>query len=78
MVILTKHEQDKLLEHYGSVADPVVRGVITRLIGSLPESGNPHAEVRVIALRGDKVRLGITAPKCIKVHRLEVFYRVSR
>lgn len=32
-----------------------------------------HIEITVVEIRGDKVRLGITAPKEVPVHRREVF-----
>ncbi len=34
--------------------------------------------VTVTAIRGDKVRLGIEAPKDVEVHRLEVFEAIKR
>jgi carbon storage regulator len=34
--------------------------------------------VTVIAVRGDKVRLGIDAPKEVRVHRQEVFDAIQR
>lgn len=30
-------------------------------------------EITVVDIRGDKVRLGVSAPKSISVHRLEVY-----
>lgn len=30
-------------------------------------------EIKIVGVRGNKVRLGITAPKSIEVHRKEVF-----
>ena len=30
-------------------------------------------EITIVGVRGDKVRLGITAPKSIPVHRREVY-----
>jgi len=35
-------------------------------------------EVIIIDVRGDKVRLGITAPKNIPVHRKEVYEAIQR
>ena len=35
-------------------------------------------EVTVVDIRGDKVRLGITAPKHVSVHRKEVYDAIRR
>ena len=35
-------------------------------------------EVTIIDVRGNKVRLGITAPRCIPVHRKEVYEAIHR
>ncbi|MFG0326085.1 MAG: carbon storage regulator CsrA [Phycisphaerales bacterium JB037] len=35
-------------------------------------------EITVVDIRGDKVRLGITAPTCIAVHRKEVYEAIRR
>ena len=36
-----------------------------------------NVEVRIVDVRGNKVRLGITAPKCIPVHRKEVYEAIK-
>lgn len=35
-------------------------------------------EVKITDIRGDSVRLGITAPKCVPVHRKEVYEAIRR
>jgi carbon storage regulator len=35
-------------------------------------------EITIVDVRGDKVRLGITAPKNIPVHRREVYDAIQR
>lgn len=35
-------------------------------------------EITVVDIRGDKVRLGITAPRHIQVHRKEVYEAIKR
>ncbi len=35
-------------------------------------------EITIVDVRGDKVRLGITAPKAIPVHRKEVYLAIQR
>lgn len=37
-----------------------------------------HIEVKILDLRGDKVRLGITAPEGITVHRDEIHREIQR
>lgn len=34
-------------------------------------------QIRIVDIRGDKVRLGIEAPQDVPVHRLEVFERIN-
>jgi carbon storage regulator len=35
-------------------------------------------EITIVDIRGDKVRLGITAPKQIPVHRREIYDTIQR
>ena len=37
-----------------------------------------EVEVTIVDIRGDKVRLGITAPRHIQVHRKEVYDAIKR
>jgi len=37
-----------------------------------------EVEVIIVDVRGDKVRLGITAPKKIPVHRKEIYEAIQR
>jgi carbon storage regulator len=37
-----------------------------------------NVEITIVDVRGDKVRLGITAPKDISVHRREVYDAIQR
>jgi len=39
---------------------------------------NDHITVTVIEIRGDKVRLGIEAPKDVTVHRREVYEAIQK
>jgi len=35
-------------------------------------------EIKVVEIRGGKVKLGITAPRDVSVHRWEVYNRIQR
>ena len=37
-----------------------------------------NVEITVVDIRGDKVRLGITAPREVQVHRKEVYDAIKR
>lgn len=50
--------------------------VLTRLAGEKIMIGD-NIEVEVVAVRGDRVRVGITAPKEVSVHRQEVWLRIQ-
>ena len=36
-----------------------------------------HIEVKILSVEGDQVKLGIVAPKSVKVHRSEVFQAIQ-
>ena len=46
--------------------------------GSVIEDDGDDVEVTIVDVRGDKVRLGITAPREISVHRREVYEAIQR
>ena len=37
-----------------------------------------NIEVKVVEIRGGKVKLGITAPQSVSVHRREIYDRIQR
>ena len=37
-----------------------------------------EVQIMIVGIRGDKIRLGITAPKSIPVHRKEVYEIIHR
>lgn len=47
------------------------------VIGGL-DSGIPEIRIVTVEIRGDKVRLGIEAPREIPAHRLEVYEAIQR
>ncbi len=36
-----------------------------------------HIEIKILAVEGDQIKLGIVAPKTVKVHRSEVFEAIQ-
>ncbi|RMQ49500.1 Carbon storage regulator -like protein [Pseudomonas cichorii] len=51
--------------------------VLTREIGEAFSIGD-NITVQILGVNGNQVRLGIDAPKDIKIHRAEVFRRIAR
>lgn len=51
--------------------------ILTRTAGEMIKIGN-DIEVRVMAVNGGQVRIGITAPKNVRVDREEVAERIRR
>ncbi|MGV8919976.1 MAG: carbon storage regulator CsrA [Pseudomonas sp.] len=50
--------------------------VLTREIGETFSIGD-DITVQILGVNGNQVRLGITAPKHVKIHRAEVFRRIA-
>ncbi|QDV24415.1 carbon storage regulator [Aureliella helgolandensis] len=52
--------------------------VLSRHVDQIIVIGDEQIEIVVVDIRGDKVRLGIRAPKNTAVHRREVFDAIKR
>ena len=51
--------------------------VLTRRLGQTLMFG-PSIRVTVVGIRGNQVRIGIDAPKSVRVHREELYERMQR
>jgi carbon storage regulator len=52
--------------------------VLTRKLGEEIVIPSLDVKIRVVEVRGDKVRLGFEAPSDVAVHRLEVHERIQQ
>ena len=50
--------------------------ILTRRVGEILRIGK-DVSVQVMEVNGSQVRLGVTAPKSVAVHREEVFRRIA-
>lgn len=39
---------------------------------------NDNIEVKILAIDGDQIKLGIVAPKSVKIHRQEVYEQIQQ
>jgi carbon storage regulator len=52
--------------------------ILSRRVGETVMIGSDAITVTVLGVNGHQVRLGITAPKSVAVHREEIFERIRR
>ena len=50
--------------------------ILTRRVGEVLRIGE-DVSVTVLGVKGNQVRLGISAPKNVAVHREEIFHRIA-
>ena len=70
------------MAHRGEVNQPADKKELTMLVLSRQRDESimigDEVEITIVDVRGDKVRLGITAPKNIPVHRREIYDAIQR
>ena len=51
--------------------------ILTRRVGETVVIGD-EVQVTVLGVKGNQVRLGVTAPRDVSVHRLEIYDRIRK
>jgi len=51
--------------------------ILTRRVGETVVIGN-EIQVTVLGVKGNQVRLGVTAPRDVSVHRQEIYERIQK
>lgn len=70
MLVLSRKPDEEIV----SILD---RETLLKLLANCPPEGH-HICAKVVEVRGDKVRLGFDAPRCVTVHRREVYNAIKR
>lgn len=52
--------------------------ILTRRVGESIIIGDNEAEIIVLGVKGNQVRIGVNADPSISVHRKEIFERIQR
>ena len=50
--------------------------VLSRVVPELIAIGD-NISIRILAVNGDSVRIGVEAPRCVTVHRAEIYERIQ-
>ena len=67
MLVFSRQRDEEVVIDFASMTDQ-----------ELQELRKTPIVMQVVDIRGDKVRLGTTAPKCVQVHRKEIFSALQR
>ena len=67
MLVFSRQRDEEVVIDFASMTDQ-----------ELQELRKTPIVMQVVDIRGDKVRLGTTAPKCVQVHRKEIFNALQR
>ncbi len=51
--------------------------ILTRRVGESVVIGD-EVQVTVLGVKGNQVRLGVTAPRDVSVHRMEIYERIQK
>lgn len=50
--------------------------ILTRRIGETIKIGD-NISITILGIKGNQVRIGVSAPKAVDVHREEVYWRIK-
>jgi len=79
MLPLDRVELEKLKEYLANTPAVTLMALgLSSLAGKLDEAVFKPIEICVVDIRGDKVRLGVAAPKFMPVHRKEIHEQIKR
>ncbi|GGA67207.1 carbon storage regulator CsrA [Ornithinibacillus halotolerans] len=51
--------------------------VLTRKLNEAIQIGD-DIEIKVLAIEGDQIKLGIAAPKAVEIHRKEIYLEIQK
>ena len=72
MLVLSRHQDEDIV----TVLD---ESSLEQLLAQVKETGKPVVlKHKVVDVRGQKVRIGVDAPRAVKIHRSEVWEAIQR